>query len=41
VLMVEEVGIETEEEASNVEGEDEVLVLVSELAREKKSSWEE
>ncbi|GJR86997.1 hypothetical protein Tco_0211008 [Tanacetum coccineum] len=33
--MAEEVGVETVEEASIVEGEEEVLVLTPELAKEK------
>ncbi|GJX34031.1 hypothetical protein Tco_0245588, partial [Tanacetum coccineum] len=41
VPMAEEVGVETVEEVSIVEGEEEVLVLTPELAKEKKSSWEE
>ncbi|GJS16604.1 hypothetical protein Tco_0411076 [Tanacetum coccineum] len=41
VLMAEVVGVETVEEVSIVEREEEVLVLTPELAKEKKSSWEE
>ncbi|GJU68543.1 hypothetical protein Tco_1254802 [Tanacetum coccineum] len=33
--MAEEVGVEMEEEASNVKGKEEVLVLTLELAKEK------
>ncbi|GKB27182.1 hypothetical protein Tco_0866583 [Tanacetum coccineum] len=41
VPMAEEVGVETVEEVSIVEGEEEVLVITLELAKEKKRSWEE
>ncbi|GKG35053.1 hypothetical protein Tco_0440207, partial [Tanacetum coccineum] len=41
VPMAEEEGIKVVEEASIEEGVEEVLVLASELAREKRSSWEE